>query len=277
MKFKSAYLISICISILLIALDIVLFFGTRWFLAGLVIAVSITLIHLGIDSAHENKRQKEIEIQFLEFIRNLTEAVKSGISIPKSIIHISKKDFTVLNPYIRKLANQVESGIPTRHALQVFALDTDNTVIKRSISIIVEAEQSGGDISDILTAVVDSVINVKKIKEERKASAYAQIVQGYIVFYVFIAIMLVMQIWLFPKLVGLSSNLQGGLAGGVIGGSAGTFNLDNIFFSLIMIQGFFAGIMIGKFSEGSIKHGLLHSLILMVTSALIITTIKGTI
>ena len=40
-------------------------------------------------------------------------------------------------------------------------------------------------------------------------------------------------------------------------------------------QGFFAGIMVGKFSEGSLKQGLLHSLILMTTAALIITTAKG--
>ena len=201
----------------------------------------------------------------------------AGISIPKSIIHVSKKDFTVLNPFIRKLSNQIESGIPTRRALQIFAADTNNIVSKRSVSIIVEAEQSGGDISDILTAVVDSVVNVKRIKEERKSSAYSQIVQGYIVFYVFIAIMLAMQLWLFPKLVGLSGNLQGGLGGGLLGGDARSFELDSTFFGMIMIQGFFAGIMIGKFSEGSVKSGLLHSLILMVSSALLITTIKGAI
>ena len=79
-----------------------------------------------------------------------------------------------------------------------------------------------------------------------------------------------------PKLVGLSS-MQGGLGGSLLGGQASSFNLENVFFSMIMIQGFFAGIMVGKFSEGSLKNGLIHSLILMITSALIMTTIKGTI
>ena len=50
-----------------------------------------------------------------------------------------------------------------------------------------------------------------------------------------------------------------------------------IFFALIMIQGFYAGKLIGKFREGSLKQGLLHSLILMTVSALLITTIKGCI
>jgi hypothetical protein len=88
--------------------------------------------------------------------------------------------------------------------------------------------------------------------------------------------MLVLQLWLFPKLSGMSETLKGGMS--VLGGlmSEGKqMNLDVVFFSLIMIQGFFAGIMIGKFSEGTIKQGLIHSLILMVSAALIITTAKG--
>jgi hypothetical protein len=42
-----------------------------------------------------------------------------------------------------------------------------------------------------------------------------------------------------------------------------------------MVQGFFGGLVIGKFSEGNIKNGLIHSLILMTLAALIITTVKG--
>lgn len=277
MEFKARHFFSIALGGLVILLDAFFLFGTRWFLAGIVVALAVFWLQFGLDIYHENKRQKEIELQFLEFIRNLTESVKSGISIPNSILHVSRKNFSSLTPYIRKLANQIDSGIPTRRALLTFAADTNNTVIKRSISIIVEAEQSGGDISDILTSVVGSVVNVKKIREERRASTYSQVVQGYIVFYVFIAIMLTMQLWLFPKLVGLSTNLQGGLGGNVLSGEGISFTLDQTFFSLIMIQGFFAGIMIGKFSEGSMKHGLMHSFILMMSAALLITTLKGTL
>jgi pilus assembly protein TadC len=277
MDIKPLHILGLGAGIALLTVDIMLFMETRWFMVGIVLAFAAAGAPFWFSLLHENRRQREIELQFLEFMRSLTESVKSGISIPKSIVHVAKKDYLVLNPFVRKLANQIESGIPTRRALQIFAADTSNTIIKRSISIIVEAEQSGGDISDILTAVVDSVVNVKKIKEERKSSAYSQIVQGYIVFYIFIVIMLSMQLWLFPKLIGLSSNLQAGLAGSNLLGAGSAFNLDATFFSLIMIQGFFAGIMIGKFSDGSIKQGLLHSLILMVTSALLITVIKGSI
>lgn len=279
-KFKSRYFVGIFIALIIIGISFYvthfLHYFERWFWASVVIALVFGSLQIWADFARELKRQKQIELQFLEFTRSLVESVKGGISVPNAIRHVSTKDFGALTPYVKKLANQMEWGIPVHRALVTFAKDTENDVIKRAISIIIEADESGGDIEDILDSVTGSVANVKKMKEERKASVYSQVLQGYIVFFVFIAIMLVLQLWLFPKLGGMSETLKGsvGMLGGLVG--KGTqMNLDTIFFSLIMIQGFFAGVMIGKFSEGTIKQGLIHSAVLMTSAALIITTAKG--
>ena len=256
----------------LVAGDVYLFWSKRFFWPIAIILLSLGWLHFWRDFFAENRRQKEIELKFVEFARTLVESVKSGVSIPQSIRNIAQKDFGALSPHLQKLAHQIEWGIPTRKALMTLSTDTNNRTIKRSISILVEAEQSGGDISDVLESVVESVINIKKMREERKASVYSQIVQGYIVYFVFIIIMLILQLWLFPKLGNLS--LEGA---GIGSGTQGDFNLNPTFFGLIMIQGFFAGIMIGKFSEGTLKQGVLHALILMTVAALIITTVKGSI
>lgn len=278
LKFKRVYFVSIFLSLILLVLDYYLFWGKRWFWPGFIISLSIGWMHFWIDFFKENKRQKEIELKFLEFVKNLVENVRSGIPITKAVKYVSNKDFGALSPYILKLASQIEWGIPIKYAFVTFALDTHNPVIKRSVNIIVEAEHSGGDITEVLDSVTESVINVKKMKMERRASVYSQIVQGYIVFFVFIGIMLTLQLWLFPKLTVLGTGLGEGLSGLsslVSVGGSNTINLDKIFFNLILIQGFFAGIMIGKFSEGTLKQGLIHSLILMTSAALIVTTAKG--
>jgi pilus assembly protein TadC len=120
--------------------------------------------------------------------------------IPKGVLQVADKDYGDLSPYIKKLAYQIEWGIPMHKALLIFADDTDNNVINRSISIIIEADQSGGNIGDILQSVSTSVINIKKLKEERRNSIASQVVQGYLVFIMFIIIMLVLELVLFPKL-----------------------------------------------------------------------------
>tara|TARA_Y100000310_G_scaffold345729_1_gene468914 strand:+ start:32 stop:877 length:846 start_codon:yes stop_codon:yes gene_type:complete len=277
-KFKKKYWIGILIALILLVLDFLYFFKTRWFSPFLIIVLNVAWSQFWLDFFKELKRQKEIESRFLQFVRSLVGTVKSGVSIPKAIVQIANENYGALTPYIKKLKNQIEWGIPAPQALITFSNDTNNKVIKRTTSIVIEAERYGGNIEEVLDSVTESVVNVKKLKEERKSSVFSQIVQGYIVFFVFIVIMLVLQLFLFPQIQDIE--VSGGLAGLGIGGSAigvagEKANLDTVFFSLVLIQGFFAGVMIGKFSEGTIKNGLVHSLILMVSAALIITTVKG--
>jgi len=283
-EFKQKYWIGIFFAFIIICIDIYLYFVEdlkRLFFPLLILAFSVGWSQFWIDFYNENKRQKEIEEKFLEFIRSLVGTVKSGVSIPKGIISISEENYGALTPYVTKLARQIEWGIPIHTALITFANDTENKVIKRSVSIIIEADESGGDIEDILESVSLSVVNIKKMKEERRSSIFSQIVQGYIVFFVFIGIMLLLQLWLFPQLQNALNinqeevDFSTTIALGSFFQKGTTTNLDFIFFSLILIQGFFAGIMIGKFSEGSLKQGLIHSIILMTIATLIVTIAKG--
>lgn len=283
MEFKKKYWIGISIALVIILADVYLFFiGLgRWFLPIIVIAFTVGWSQFWIDFYNETQRQKKIQLKFLEFTRNLVSNVKSGVSIPKAIVNVSTENYGPLTPYVKKLARQMEWGIPIHKALITFANDTENKVIKRSMSIIIEADESGGDIADILQSVADSMVIIKKMKEERKSTAHTQVIQGYIVFFVFIGIMLALQLWLFPQIssvdMGGGDSLDLGLSSVGVGfiGQGEQAQLDSIFFALIMIQGLFAGIMIGKFSEGSLKQGIIHSIILITIAALIVTTAKG--
>ncbi|MBU4501812.1 MAG: type II secretion system F family protein [Nanoarchaeota archaeon] len=284
-KFKNKYFIGIGVAALMLLMDFVYFFGEnsigggRWFLSGIIVALTVGWSQFWMDFFAEQARQKEIEAKFLEFVRALVGTVRSGISIPQALKQTADKDYGALTKYTKKLAYQLEWGIPLHDSLLTFSKDTGNSVIKRSISIVLEAEKSGGDMEEVLESVTESVVQVKKMKAERKAGTYSQTVQGYIVYFIFIGIMLLLQIKLFPTLEGMSSGMQGlqgmGMLGGGVFGEGEGADLDSVFFALLMIQGLFAGIMIGKFSEGTIKQGLIHSLALVTIAAILVTTVKG--
>ena len=288
LKFRKIYFLGIIVGLLTLASDFFFFFSfkepvgptNRFFYSIFIVGASIVWMQFWVDFYKEMQRQRRIEEKFLDFVRNMKTGIKSGVSIPASIIQASQKDYSELDPYIKKLGNQIRLGIPIHTALLTFANDTKNLLIKRVVTIVIEAEESGGDIENVLETVTSSLVSVKKLKEEQKSSTFSQVVQGYIVFFVFIGIMLVLQLQLFPKLTELSSGGAGSLAGSPLASmgvrvATDTVNLDRTFFILMIIQGLFAGIMIGKFSEGTIKGGLLHSLILVTVGALVITTIKG--
>ena len=232
LKFRTKYLIGIAVAVLLLILDFMYFLKTRWFYSFLILAISLGWLQFWIDFFNEIKRQKEIEVKFLEFVRSLVNTVKSGVSIPQAIVNAAGDDYGALNIYIKKLSNQVQWGIPVPKALLTFSKDTGNIVIKRSVAIVIEAEKFGGDIEDVLQSVVNSVFDVKKMRQERKSRAYSQIVQGYIIFFVFIIIMLVLQLKLFPQLMKMGSSFGGigglGFGENIISGEAGKLNLDKI-------------------------------------------------
>ena len=268
----------IILGVITIVLDFFIFFPTdsRFFKPLLVLAFVIGGLQFFLDFLRENKRQKEVETKFLEFSRALVQTVKSGISVPRAILEISKENYGDLDPHVKKLANQIEWGFPLHQALLQFSKDTKNSVIKKSVSIVIEAEKSGGNMGDVLQAVTDSVFSIKKIKEERRSKAYTQVVQGYIIFLVFIIILLVLQVYLIPKISVISQDISSGLSGMPFGsGGASQMSieyLNQVSMWMAIIQGLFAGLLIGKFSEGEIKMGIKHSIILIVLSYVIVST-----
>jgi len=267
-----AFVIAVSAILLLKNNDILYFvLGISFIIAILPFIISVVL---------ETGAEREKEEMFLEFSRDLVENVKAGTPISKSILNIRKKDYGKLNPHINKLANQISLGIPVKTAFETFARDNANNTITRAVTIISESEKAGGRIDDILEAVVKSVSQVEKLKKERRAAMYSLVVQGYIIFMIFIIITLVMQFKILPIATGLGSagiSGSGGLSEFGFGGTGNVASTDELvrpFIWLLLVQGFFVGLVIGKLSEGKIKAGLKHSFILMSLSVLIHTGAK---
>lgn len=278
MKIQRMHWIGIGIGLIIIAVSVALFatsVGGPWsrFLFGLGLAAGTFPFIFAL--VIENKRQEEISERFLEFSRNLAESVTTGTPVSKSIINMSRKNYGALSPYILKLGNQISLGIPVNHALLTFAHDVDNPVISRAVALMSEAERAGGEIDYILDSVSRSIAEVEKLRQERRAAISGLVVQGYIIFFIFIAIMMIMEFKILPVASQVSS-LSG--IGGVVSSegsnSLSATQLANLFLYLLLAQGFFTGLVIGKLAEGSIKNGFKHSFIMMISAFLISSGIK---
>jgi len=232
---------------------------------------------------------------FPDFVGDLVNTVKSGVPISQGIVQISNRDYGALSPHIKKLSSQIQWGIPLHRALTYFAERTKAVLVRRSISTVIEAEKSGGNIEDVLRGITKSLVEIKELKDRRKAMIHSQIVQSYVIFGVFLIVMVFIQNSLIPYL----GRIQGGTLGAVFGGGASEsislmtrkitlsfsslpaffsslreylIHLEGIFTLLAIIQGLFAGLVLGKLSEGEISAGIKHSLILM-TAALLVMAI----
>jgi archaeal flagellar protein FlaJ len=244
------------------------FIKTKFFFLILGVGIIIGFLPFVLSILKEAKKEKEKEEMFLEFARNLVESVKTGTPISKSIINSKEKNYGVLSEHVAKLANQIQMGSTLSSALQTFSKDLDNKIITRAITLIGQAEKAGGNIGEILESVVEAVNTTDKLKKERKASISTLIVQGYLIFFVFIGIILIMQFKIIPIMSGMSG--MGSAFGGVSSGTAiDPSEISNAFLYLLLIQGFFTGLAIGMLSEGNLKSGIKHSFVLMLTAFLV--------
>jgi len=275
MKLRKQHILGIVFSVLLIGADLIFFRGQKIFPFLIGVAFAIVALPFLLSLLSESAAEKEKNEQFLEFTRNLAESVKTGTPIGKSIVNMSARDFGSLSPHIKKLANQILLGVPMSRAFQTFASDVDSIVVQRAVTLIQEAENAGGEIDHILDSVAESIYQIEKLKRERKAAVSALVVQGYVIFLIFVGIMLVMEFKILPLTSGIGSVASIGGIQSSTGASVGqgvevsAAQLARPFLYLLLTQGFFAGLTIGKLSEGNLKSGIKHSLIMTIMAFII--------
>lgn len=200
-------------------------------------------------------KTKNIESAFPAFMADVTENINVGMSLPRAVKTASAGNYGILTPYIKGMSAKLDWGIPFDTVLKNFAEQAHSPVIARAVKGIIEAHRSGGTIGTVLKAMTVSVRELERIKKERAARVYSQMVTGYFIYLLFLGIMLAMSRILIPA---LTSQIQ----------SASMENISQIyadtFRAMVVIQGIFAGLGIGKMSEGSITAGFKHSFVLAV-------------
>ncbi len=287
MKLSKLHIFGIISGLVLIAVSLLLL-NTKFFFLLIGIGIILIATPFVLSVIRQGQIDSEKEEMFLEFARDLVESVKSGTPINKSIVNSKDKPYGALTIHVQKLANQISLGIPLKYALQTFSDDIKNATVSRALTLIGQAEKAGGDIGRILEAVASAVTMSDKLSKERESATSTLVVQGYVIFFIFLVIVLVMQFKILPLLSNFTSSGLGGvgslLGGGlsVTGTSSPTLNtgggstissseLSNSFLFLLLAQGFFSGLTIGKLSKGSVKAGIKHSFAMMIFAFVVST------
>lgn len=225
-----------------------------------------SMIVMGVPPAmlHYSKyqRKKEVEELFPDFIRDITEGLRGGMTLPLAIKYASNNNYGALNIHIKTLVAQITWGIPFDNALHHFVKSIDNPTITRAISTVIEAHRSGGNIAEALDAVGKSTVEIEKLRRERASRISSQMMTGYVIFFIFIVIMIGMREFLLPALTWGSIDNSGNE---MMAASQANNNVElygRMFTHLAIIQGLFSGIAIGKLAEGSISAGAKHAAIM---------------
>lgn len=238
---------------------------TMYLIGAIVIGMPLVMVKY-----FETRRVKEMEKNFPVFLQDFVETVRGGMTLPQAFKTISVNQYGVLSPLVKKMSAQLEWGITVEKVLMQFAEDTHSKLISRIVSTVMESHKFGGKLLETFEALSNTAIEVERLRAERRLFLNSQVITGYIIFFVFLAVIIGLEKYLVPSLGQVSAqSLTQISAGGAASQSNLSKEYSEIFRNLILMQGLFAGLTVGKMAEGAVVSGIKHSVFMMVAGILI--------
>ncbi|MFO1533274.1 MAG: type II secretion system F family protein [Thermoplasmatota archaeon] len=231
----------------------------------------------GVFYNRERKRIAAIDDKFPDFLRDLAESARAGMTLPKALVTASQGSYGALNPEIKTMAAQVQWGVEFGEALRRFAQRCNTPLIDRTVALVVEAQRAGGSMIDVLTAASDDAREIKQIVSERSAQMSMYNVVIYIAYFVFIVVVLVLALQFIPafKAAVDATGGQGAQVGGINIHQFDPEDFYAIFFQAAVVQAIGGGLVGGVLTKGSPVAGFPHISVMLICAWLAFRLLVG--
>lgn len=235
----------------------------------------------GFYTTSKHKKIKEIESRLPDFLRDVAEAGRFGMTLAEAVKVASRGRYGGLTPEIRRMAAQIDWGVPAAEAMRLFAERVDTPLTNRMMSIIIKANDAGGNVADVLTMVAHDAREVMLSEEERKISMATYTVVIYVSFVVFIATIFILNTTFLPKMEEAGRSVAEGAEAAGIENMPATIQtaviptIQLIFIVSVVVHAFGDGILAGVLQDGRIANGMRHSFIMLVIGVIGTRLIAG--
>jgi len=221
----------------------------------------------GFAATAKQRRIAKIEDRLPDFLRDVAEAGRFGMTLPDAIIVASTGRYGLLTDEIKKMASQLEWGVPVATALRLFEERVPTPLTQRVVSIVTRANEAGGNVADVLSMVAHDTREAQLTDQSRRISMMTYVTVIYISFFVFIVTVYIMAAVFLPQMItagqGVASSGLGNAAGGVTLQYAYVPVLFLAFLVAVIVHAVGDGIMAGVLYNGRIAEGLQHATIML--------------
>ena len=207
------------------------------------------------------------ERAFAQFLFEMADAMRGGIDPAKAVIELSKTHTNILRRQLRIAADGIRLGRAFDEVLRNMVAPMKSPLITRYAGLIADAAGLGGETSIVVYRAAKDMDDFIKIEIEREK----QLVMPVAVLYIAASSWPSCSLRIAPSIGSINISVASGapLSGG--GGATNVPRLDpntlgQRFFDLMVINSVGTGAIIGAFTEGKVRYGLLHSIALVVVT-----------
>ena len=223
---------------------------------------------LGFYNSMKQKHKREIMDKLPDFLRDIANSSASGMTIYDAIRTASEGDYGQLTPELKMTVAQLSWGIPIEEALTNFAERINTNEVKRLAITINKALEIGGNTSSVFNAAAKELDQIRAVEQQRRTEMSMYSIVIFISFFVFLAVIVVINGTIFKAIYDLQ--------GKMVGKSIGNFRIANIdpsvvktmFFTFVFVQSLGGGLLGGFMMEGRLSAGIRQAFILVLISFL---------
>lgn len=214
--------------------------------------------------------RRAVDRNIPRLLRYISEAGRVGVSIPKALELASTQDLGPLTPLLRKLVARLSWGYPMDKAIQDMIEEIGTPTARRAFLLILEAARYGGDIEQMFSVLQSHLTGIQLTMAERRAIMRPYIAYGYIAFFVFLAIQVILLISFFAPIFEMQERAQQVVGGQLpIGLAIDSETIRRYFYHISIAEAVISGLVAGKMGEGTMFAGLKHVAVLLIATILV--------
>jgi flagellar protein FlaJ len=221
---------------------------------GLALALIIGTIPAAVANSIYTRRSQGIEQDTSNFLRDLVENRKSGLSPERCIVDLSNRDYGKLSKHLKVISRQIQWGFPFRTIYETFRQKVKSWNALVNMYLLVDAIEVGGGSPETLESLAEFSEATSSLEKEKKQTLRPLL----FIPYVGAAILLFSVIVFLAFMKGILSSMGGQSI------SMGDF--ASILIPPLFILSYMMGIVTGKISSGSISAGFKHAILLTIGS-----------
>jgi flagellar protein FlaJ len=234
----------------------------------LFIAILILIGPIGIYNYLEGQKKKQIQYRLPNFLTEVSDSLSTGATIFDAIKVASHSHYGRLSTEIKKMKSQISWNISVKEVLIDFAARMKSAIVHRIILTLNRGLDMGGNTPKIFRSAALEVNQVNRLENQRKAVMSIYTVVILVCFFVFLAIIIVLNTTIFKSFFELQGKQVGRMAG-VMFRTVDPLELKYSLYSFVFVQSIGAGILSGFMMDGRISSGIRYSCILGIISFII--------
>ncbi len=231
-----------------------------------VLGTLVLIAPYGFTMSAKLRRISKIEERLPDFLRDVSEAGRFGMTLPDAIVVASSGRYGLLTDEIKKMASQLEWGVPVATALRLFEERVPTPLVQRVVSIVTRANEAGGNVADVLTMVAHDTREAQLSASARQISMLTYVTVIYISFFVFLVTIYIMAAVFLPQMITAGQGIASSSLSGA-GAVTLAFNFVPVLFLAFMVavivHAIGDGIMAGVLYNGRLAEGLQHATLML--------------